>query len=360
MTNATSSSCPMGETAEEVKYDLYLAAYEIFLPFYFITGICGHGICIFAFSKEYRNKEKACGFQILASSSDFIECISVSLCMLTIGNLSGLRLQPGCAWFQENYFLMWFTAHIAVPLPHTFITTSLLIYVNMAADRAFAIAWPFKHQSMNHKRHQILAGIVSLALGASTSIFDAFRYQVGQDGNNKYIVYLDEAFVNSTTASVCDILRNIIRVGGNILLIIFNITMVVTYRVKARRICYGIRNEHMAKSRRSAQKTLLLLTLFQSIFQTADMTLYNVFFTLEYSITGFADCYGLVMSPICDLAVQIAGTLELFAVLIIWKQFRRTIYAFLRDSAANILHWLKKLHGLRMSEMFRVFTAIGC
>lgn len=259
--------------------------------------------------------------------------------MLTLGNLSGLRLQPGSDWCQENYALMWYAAHVASPLEHTFLTTSLLLYVNMAADRAFAIASPLRHKALNHRKHQILAFVVSLTLGVSTSIFDVFRYDVIQDGY-KYALAMDETYVDSTTAFVCDIIRNALRIAGNLMLIICNIAMVVSYHIKLRRIKFIDSNDQMGK-RRSTQKTLLLLTLFQSFFQTVDMTLYNTFFTLEYSIPGFADCYGLVMAPLCDLVQQLAGTAELFALLTICRQFRRSVLSTLKSSVLRTLPWQK-------------------
>lgn len=313
----------MGEAAEALKYNLYIAAYVIVLPIYFIVGLIGHGICIFAFSKQYR-KEKAYGYQILVSLSDFLEILAVPLCMVVACNVAGIQLPLGFL-YQKSYFVMWFAAHIAVPMEHTFMTTSLLMYVGMAADRAFAIGWPLKHLTVNHRRHQLVAAIVCFALGASTSIFDAFRHEVRQEGD-AYIVYIDNDFLATTTAFILDILRNSLRFAGNVALIACNVVLVISYNSNARKLSSMMEiDEASAAKRKATQNTLVVLTLTQSFFQTVDMTFYNIYFTMEYGIPGFSNCYGLIMAPLCHLMQEVAGNMDLLALVAVSKQFRRTI-----------------------------------
>lgn len=339
--NTTSTSC-LDETAERIKDNLSLAAYELFLPFYFLIGVFGHGICLYAFCKQYFKKETAFAYQILVSFGDLVECIVMSFGHLIAGNFSGLRL-PGFTWFQENYAMMWFAAHIAVFLEQAVVTISLLLYVMMAADRAFAVAYPLRHKALNHERLQILAAIISLTVGLSTSIFDGFRYEVRPKGR-KYEMYVDEAFLNSTIGFVCDIIRNVLRLVCNIMLIIFNIAMVVGYHFILRQTKCDANYKQMSNKRRATQKTLLLLTFFQSFFQTLDMTLFNIYFFLDYSSPGFADCSELIMGPICDLVQEVAGTMELFALLIICKRFRLTIFSALPRNLTRILRLSKPDH----------------
>lgn len=326
MTNVTNGStdCAFTDMEDVLTSYLYVASYEVFLPFYFVIGICGHGVCVFAFCKQCKKgKEQAYVYQVIASIGDIAEVIVVTLCQGMLCNLAGLRL-PGESWFRKNYVLMWFSAHVTVVLEHTFVTTTLLLYVCTAADRAYAMANPFKHKTIDHKKYQILACVASFSIGLLTTIFDGFRFQVRLNGD-LYEIYTDQAFVNSSLAFALALLRNAVRVVANVALTSCNIAMVIYYRSNFRKVGSTKVNQQRTAREKATQKLLLLLTLCQSLFTTVDMTLYDVYYTELYGVPGFSACGAELMSVICDMTLQVAGVLELFSLFAISKQLRQCV-----------------------------------
>lgn len=320
MTNK--SACgDWSDTVDTLANQLSIVAYRGITPFYFVIGMITRGICLIAFYKQYK-KEKAFAYQIYSSLSQLLEVIMVSLCILTRNNLSGYRL-PGVIWYQKSYGLMWYAACLASPLDQSFVTICLLISLSMAADRALALAKPLIYRSLNHKRIQLIAMAMCFALGLSTSIFDVFRYHVIEN-DDRYIIVIDQVYTSLTIAVIFGWFRNIIRIIGNLSLVMCNITMVICYRMKV--VDHTEGNQQRIASRKFVQKTLLLLTICQSVFTTIEMTTYNTYYILLYDDPSFYSCFSRVLSPVCYLVQQMAGILNVFILFAISKQFRETIF----------------------------------
>lgn len=257
------------------------------------------------------------------SLSDTLEVIAVSACITTLQNLSGFRV-PGALWFQQNYALMWYSAHLASPLYNGFITTSLLMATSMAADRLFAVARPFVHRGINHKWHRITAIVICYFLGLSTGVFEAFRYWI-EKGSNRYFIRVDEDYIQTTQAIALAAVQDFIRLFCNVALVVCNIALVICYRLNVHDMREVDEDEGHAAKRKATQRTLVLLTISQSTFTTADITMANIFYIFVYTIPSFTDCYAKVMAPVLELTVESAGILEFFALFAISKHFRKII-----------------------------------
>lgn len=320
------TNCSLGESLLAIEKQLSFAAYTVVTPIYFIIGILSRGLCLVAFYKQSKH-DKAYGYQGFAALSELFEVITVALCMATRNNFAGYRL-PGATWFQKSYALMWYAAHLASPLEQGMITTSLLISLSMAADRTFAMAKPFLYKNINHRRHQLIAATISFTLGLSTSAFDAFRYQLRYDGI-KYEMTVKEEYVATQGAFALAIFRNVVRILANLALVLCNILMIVYYRLKAHKVRAMDGNEERMAKRKSTHRTLVMLTLCQSVFTTSDLTMFNVYYSLVYMDSRFTSCFGKVMAPMDDLVLQITGVLEVFVLLSISRNFRAIISSVL-------------------------------
>lgn len=326
---AANSTCYLGDITS-ITNQVYIAAYRVIPPFYFIIGILSRSISLAAFYRQYR-EEKAFAYQFLASLSDLVEVVTVTLYILTRNNLSGYRL-PGVLWYQENYSLMWYAAHLSSPLEQGFVTISLLMALSMAADRVFAMAKPFAYKNANHYRNQLLAFICCFVLGLSTSAFDLFRYQVRLKGasNVLYEIFVDNAYIASGVAIGFDIIRNTVRIAGNVALVACNVSMIALYRANAQKVEVSDTNKERALKRKFKQKQLLILTLCQSFFTTIDLTMYNIYYTMVYTSPNFTNCFGKIFSPVCSAVLQLASLLEFFVLFAVSKQFRDVIISCLK------------------------------
>lgn len=326
MANVT-TPCDMSETMQIVKTNLLVAAYRIVTPMYFCFGTVTRCVCLAAFYRQYK-KENAYAYQIFASISELLEIVIISGCTTSINNFAGFRLS-GAAWFQRNYALMWLTARLCGFADNTFVTSSLLIYVSMAADRAFAMIKPFRYRSIDHKRRQICAITACFVLGFSTSLFEIFRYRL-RENKDLFELYVDEAYVVTPVAVAFVQFRNVIRFFANVALVFLNVVIVVYYRLRFNKPTVGEDNPQRAAKRKAAQKTLFILTVLQSTYMTVVITMYNVYYILTYIVPGFANCFAKVMAPINALVLEITGIAEFFCLLVFSKQFREMISGTLR------------------------------
>lgn len=331
MSNA-STPC-LGPALVAISDHMCYVAYVILTPIYFFIGVTSRSICLIAFCKQYK-KEKAFGYQIAAAINEILEVIAVTMNYCALGNFAGKRM-PGAKWYLENYALMWMAAHAVAPLHHTFMTGTLLVSLIMATDRLFAILKPFEYKSANHTRLQVTAAILAFLIGLSTSLFDAFRYNVRPNGD-LYELATDKIYVASTASTVLAQLRTAVRVIANVALVICNIAMLISYKSKFAQVISSTEtNNDRAAKRKSAHKTLLLLTVCQSVSTTLNLTVYNVHYSLIYSIPTFTDCMGNITAPLCALVLLINGILGVFALALISKQLRRMMLAVISCKRSN-------------------------
>lgn len=321
-------TCDLSLTVQQAIDQMAFAAYRVLTPIYFILGVFGRSIFILTFLKQYK-KEKAYAYQIFAAISDFFEVISVFLCMLTRNYLSGYRL-PGALWYEQNYPLMWFAAHLASPIELACITTSLLIYVSMAIDRVFAIANPFKYKSINHIHHQSIAVAFCALFGFSLSIFDVFRDDAQKSGDI-YVISSNKEYTKTTIAIVLAWFRTAVFIGGDLVLTVSNVVMVAYYHSSvSKQAAKKFEKDSTTSKRKSTQKTLVLLTVCQSTFTTINMTVNSVYYSFVYSGSAYLSCISKILSPVANLVILSAGILQLITLFVVYKHFRHRLLNFLR------------------------------
>lgn len=319
-------SCYLNESNTVVE-GLNFFVFNIAAPTYFLFGISTRGICLIAFYKQYK-KENAYGYQMFSAFCDMLAVITIFLCNLTIDNLAGFRL-PGSLGFQQNYALMWYSARLAAPLDQASITAMMLALLSMSADRLLAMTRPFLYKTINHKRHQALAAFFCLFVGFSTSAFDMFRYDIRQNGD-RYKIVIDYDYVATPTAAALAMVRNVTRVVGNVALVACNVIMVITYRMSVRKTGVVSDNDERLARRKRTERTLLALTLCQSIYSTVSMCIWNVYFGLAYNNPSFTSCTGKLMAPASHLVEQVGEIVQFFVMYAVSKQFRATIIDCLR------------------------------
>lgn len=302
-----------------------VTTYYIATPIYFVLGTIGRSLCLAFFYKQYK-QETAYMYQIFASVTDMLEILAVSLNMITFNCLSGYRFRPGVTWYKQSYPCMFWAAHLTSPLEQSFLTFSLLLSVSMAADRVFALSKPFKYRNSNRMRHQLTALTTCFLLSFTISIFDMFRFETFQDGDH-YIIKVNQDYVTSNLALGMTMVRNCVRIIGDILLISCNVAVIVLYRSSVKTAAIAIAgNEQKEAQHKAMQRSLVLLTVCESFFNTIVITSWNIYYTLVYLDPTFSLCLGKLVGPICDLLLEVAGVLEFFALLLVSKQFRDAVF----------------------------------
>lgn len=306
---------------------LNFIAFSVVAPVYFVFGVSARTICLVAFYKQYK-KEKAYAYQMFMALYDMLAIITFAACTLTLNNFAGFRL-PGALWFQRNYVLMWYSAHLASPLDQSFITVTLLASLCMTADRVFALLRPLSHKAINHSRHQAVAASVCLFLGLATSAFDVCRYKVVKKGD-LYELAVNYDYLAAVTAYVLAQIRNVVRFVGNIALVACNVIMVVSYRNSVLKVTVALNNDDLLAKRKRIERTLILLTLCQSIYSTINISLWNAYYGLVYGVLQFTACNGKIMAPINDLVMQVGEVVQFVVIWSVSKQFRATVRGSLR------------------------------
>lgn len=317
-----SVSCNLSDPIVHFKRGVSIAAYDILPPIYFVMGICSRCVCLVTFCKHYR-KDKAFGYQILSSVSEILKVLTVTLCLVTLNNLSGFRL-PGPEWFQTSYPLMWYSVRLAAPLDQAFITVSLLTSLCMTLDRVFAMAKPFLYKTIDHRRHLAIAAFCCFFFGVSTGMVDIYRYDL-EETHNGFRIIVNEKYISSTTAVIFAHIRLTLRVVGNIALVFSNIVMLLLYRHNANKTKVMDKNAQRASKRKTTEWTLVILTLCQSVFTTIELTLWNTYFGMVFESPDFTSCFGKVLAPIAHSTMQIRDLVEFFSLCAISKQFRKML-----------------------------------
>lgn len=306
-----------------------IPAYYIVIPICLFLGAIGRILCLVAFYFQSK-KEPAYTYQIALTTSEFSELLSgVGYCMVMIclWNPNG-----SAVWYQSNYALMWFAAHLAVPLCNMCYLTSGLLSISMAADRVLAISRPVMYKNMNHSLLRTASIVVSVTLGVGTSVFDCFRYsnpQKNPDSEGVYYVEDDLVYMESTIAKALSWIRDALRLCALAALILLNIALVRVYLKHSRHIAKM--TGQTAEARREKRKakgemTLGLLALFQVLFRFISTFAVSTYYIVLSSRPTFDLCESLLWSPILDAVMYLTNVADFYVILLISKQFRRLIF----------------------------------
>lgn len=149
----SNDTCNISVLAMVIAEKLELSIYHVLTPIYLIVGISTDIILLFAFYKQSKT-EKAYGYQVIFTISKMLEIFAFGTYLLAekwfqFDNIS---------WFVANYCLMYFYV-TDLGLHVSFIISSLLLSLAMAADRVFALQKPIIYKNIHHFRHQLIATI---------------------------------------------------------------------------------------------------------------------------------------------------------------------------------------------------------
>lgn len=282
----------------------------------------GNITLLIAFFKQYKT-EKPYMYQFLLTVSKTLEIFTTIIAIATYLWWSNAII-VGAKWFTKNYPLMWDVAHLSLPVANGFMTSSVLFSMAMAGDRVFALSQPFKYKSHNHKFYHKMAGVICFAIGISTSIFDCFRHFVVPEGDS-YKILIDVEYLNTNIAQVLVQLRTLVRVAAIFVLIGLNIAMTIIFRKRSKKVGQMSSNSKKEQERKESDKTLLLLTAWQSFLTCFGEIPETCWYIAAYAVPGFATCWGTLMASFSDAALYIADAADFFVVMAINKKLRRTI-----------------------------------
>lgn len=313
---------------------VYYASYYILMPIFGICGPIGHLISLFALVKEAK-KEGAYAYQIFVTISQIFESIFYVLYVLSNRWWSGIELF-NAVWYQDTYFLMWYSAHLAATLQHTFITISLLLTVSVGLDRFFALYVPHSYRNWNHKRRQALAITVSVVLGVSSTVFIYWRYNIAEnldEAEGAYNIVSNAEFTSSTLWKTMSHVRNFLRMGGLLLLISCNTANWMLFRQRVLKVGPAEAgpsstrgpSPKMRQRKREAERTLFLLATVESMMTSVAMTAITAYFWALFTNPGFSKCIGPLMQPVVDCVMHLSSSAKFYVVLTLDARFRRLI-----------------------------------
>lgn len=321
-------NCNMPTRYWQATEDAFYVAYYILPPIALSSAILSRIMCSFALQRQAR-KEGAYTYQMVLLLAEILLQIISAFYSVSIAftGLSGAE-RRGNDFFTSSYICMWYRARLAAPLINAFVTVTLLLSVCMAADRVFALTQPYKYRLINHKRHRTVAFTVSFALGLSTSLFDVFRAKVMTYSHigNRYSIAHDQNFVDSVTMAVLSHIRDFIRICSLAILIGLNSTLIYYYHVRMKRIRHiSLLSSSSAEKKKNGERTLILLTLYQSLSSTIVMTFLTIFYVLFYSSPSVRLCGRLLIVPILDSVCFVTYGANIFIILAINRPFRKMV-----------------------------------
>lgn len=323
--------------------------YYIVAPIYFIMGTPGHILLLIVFYKQMK-EDSAYMYQVFVTVSELVEIQGSCILGFSFKFLSGAEYTEGVMWFRKSYFLMYYTAHLAHNNYHTFFTLSLLLSIAMTGDRVFALAYPFKYKNINGKKHKIIAVIVCILISATTSFSEELYFTVIEQGDH-YAVVLDPAASKKMFVVFLGQLRNAIRCVGLLILVGLNIIMVRLYHKRFTQVSKLTGNDERQKQAKAQEKTLLTLTICQSIFQGLSVLSTVLYQSTVYASPYFALCTRYEYYSFKDMTFQICDILELYVTFGINKQFRnQVLQIFACCKKGGSVHGTKSVNAKRNND----------
>lgn len=299
--------------------------YRTITPTFLILGLTGHTVCLWAFTHQSKS-EKAYLYQIFLTVAEIIDVIILAALEASL-KWSGSQ-DEGLAWFRNSYFLMFYAAHVAIPLCHTMSIVTLLLSVSLVTDRLFAITKPFAYRNINRKKHQGLAVVISLLISILSTLYNARIFEVipSNETNYFYKIQPDVPYVTSTLAYSLEYLCNGIRIIGLLTLIIFNIVLVQVYRKRLRTVINGNTGTSHDKQKeaetRAVERALFVQAISQSLFTGITTFSYIAFYTGAYSIPNFNSCEAFVFAPVLNITLMACDMADTCVTVVVNKKSR--------------------------------------
>lgn len=322
--------CYYPPSLQKLQDVMWLVAYYISMPLYFVVGIGGNVMLLIAFYKQAK-QEKAYAYQIFLTLSKLCEIFTFSLFMGTYKWFSGIE-SSGSGWYMSNYPLMFFATHMASPIFNCFIMVSLFLSVAMTADRVFALGKTFVYKNINHSRHQLIAVVACVFIGVSTNVFEVKRWtlhQVGTGANTSYRGEFDEVYLKTEIASAFGHLRTTVRLVGVAALVVLNVAMVMIFRGHTKKVGQMIAGDKREHDRKAADKILLILTICQSCLMCFSQIPHSSHLIASFASANYGPCYGRISGPFVDTCIQIGDAADFFVVIAVNKRMRQAVFGMI-------------------------------
>lgn len=340
MNNNTSRSiCGYPDWFFVLGEGLNCAQYTVFLPLYATVGVFGHLLCVAAFVKQAR-KENAYLYQLFLEITECFRIVAFIFYLLAFLG-SGIE-RDGYGWYQKNYFLMWYTAYMAVPVVTFLAMCCNLLNVAMAADRVFALLKPFVYKTIKHKSHQCVALVLSLLLGFSVTLLN-FRLFKLQNIGDRYIVVVDIDYVGTLASMVLFHIANNTRTVCLLMLIASNVIILHKFRKHLRHkakmnTTETSRSEKKREVRDKGKKerSLIFLTTAQSFFGTLTRLSHILFMTAVYTVPTFHICDNSLYAPLFNVGQMCCDIAKIFVIASCDRKTRDTVRKLLHDSWNHI------------------------
>lgn len=125
---------------------------------------------------------------------------------------------------------------------------------------------------------------------------------------------------------VLGVILTAIRQFNIILLFALNVTMVVIFRKRNKKVGeISISNDKKEQERKAADKNLLALTICQSILMALAHIPQSAYLLASFMSATFDQCYGGPIRPTVDACICVADAIDLFVVIGINKKMRQTV-----------------------------------
>lgn len=319
------------ELANRVEEIGGILAYYILIWIHYLLGIPGHLILLIAFFKQMK-QDSPYMYQVFVTVSEMLELQAWVLYVVTKKFLSGVEYTAGVHWFKQSYILMFFTGKMIYVIFQSLFSLSLLLSVAMTADRVFALAFPFKYKNIKERNHQITALIICVVIALGTNLSD--NMLIITVGDHYEIMFNYEA-----TRSIYGLTMGMLSIvtRGLCLIILFalNIALVRLYTKRYNKVNQISLNEAKAKQRKANEKTLVILTICQSIFQSTSVLSVVIFYTLGYTSGYFAVCIQYIVNPYLGVSLDLTDLLDLCVTILINKHFRKRVFSLFAGCRSN-------------------------
>lgn len=319
-TNNIISTCSITIYRLYIIDQLRIGVYHVLTILYLIIGISTSLILLAAFYKQSRT-ERAYRYQIVFTLSKLFETYAFGSFLLADKWFQDEEVR----WFVTDYRSMYVFISFGLGLHHTFIISSLLLSIAMAADRVLALRKPMVYKSINHTKHQLIASVVCFALGflAAGPLF--VSKSIVKSGD-RFVEIYNYAIDATIIGSLCFYLRLVLRAGGVVLLVILNVVMFNFFRQRMRKVATMTNNSPQDEEKRSRDKMLLWLNIYQACIMLANQVPHVSWQVLIFFLTGgFANCEGRLVGALCDAVLMLTDTADFFIVIAIKKKMRKLV-----------------------------------
>lgn len=304
------------------------AAAKIEMPLFcivFPTGLLlrliGHGVCLLAFYRQAKKESGYC-YQIALTSNEIFRILLEA--SYYFGNFFFWSPNGGSAWFLHSYALVFYAAHLSVPLYHVCYTNNLRISCCMAGERVFAMWKVVAYKQANHKLIRIVSLILCVTIGFLTSVFEYFQYSnpVLNTSTDYYELSLNMGFLQSFLSNFLAQLRNAVWLCAWLVLLILNVSMTILYRNHARQMAQMIIRSGGQQKAMSAEMILTLITAMQSCFIFLETTSGIIFLGTIYIRPAFVDCEAYLWVHILNTFAMVMEICNCYVLWIVSRRFR--------------------------------------